>query len=487
MAENLHATTIALGDWAVALCGPPGAGKSDLALRLLDTGAALVSDDQTLLEARDGRLLASAPQAIAGKLEVRGLGIFRFPHRTAVPLALLVELRPQAEIERLPEVEHQQLCGVAIHKIALDPAGLSAPQKLRLALRDEAALIMRAAANQGADVETGLSAEHLEVGTNVKDETEIGHDRADTEGLRLVLVTGMSGAGRSLALRLLEDEGFEAIDNLPLSLLDAVVGEVGLKRPIAVGVDIRTRDFAVKPVLEQLDALAGDPRFATTLLFVDCEDEVLGRRFTETRRRHPLAQDRPVADGIAAERRLVAPLRERADLMIDTSRLTPADFRAQLLGHVSTQGAAGMAIFVTSFSFRQGVPREADLVFDVRFLANPHYDPKLRPLSGRDEAVADYVARDPGFAPFFGHLTQMLTPLLPRYEREGKSYLTIAIGCTGGRHRSVFTAERLASWLSDAGRRVHLGHRDIARDPQRATVKNERISGISGDPEDTGG
>ncbi len=471
MAENLHATTVAFGDLAVALCGPPGAGKSDLALRLLDAGAILVSDDQTLLEARDGQLLASAPQAIAGKLEVRGLGIFRFPHRSGVPLALLVDLRPQAEIERLPEAQHQRLCGVKIRKIALDPGALSAPQKLRLALRDAAALIMRPPADSSVGVETGSSAEHREVGQTVKDETETAHDRAGGDGLRLVLVTGMSGAGRSLALRFLEDEGFEAIDNLPLSLLDGVVGEVGLKRPIAVGVDIRTRDFAVRPVLEQLDALAANPRFATTLLFVDCEDEVLGRRFTETRRRHPLAEDRPVADGIAAERRLVAPLRERADLMIDTSRLTPADFRAQLLGHVGNEAAGGMAIFITSFSFRQGLPREADLVFDVRFLANPHYEPALRPLSGRDEAVADYVQRDPGFAPFFDHLTQMLTPLLPRYEREGKSYLTIAIGCTGGRHRSVFTAERLASWLSDEGRRVHLGHRDITRDPQRSNEK----------------
>ncbi|HIP80578.1 MAG TPA: RNase adapter RapZ [Kiloniellaceae bacterium] len=477
--QNLHATTIALGDWAVALLGPPGAGKSDLALRMIDQGAVLVSDDQTLLQASDGRIVARPPESIAGKLEVRGLGIVEMPHRASAPLALLVELRPQTEIERLPEPVQRRLLGVDLPVIALDPSGISAPEKLRLALQHTAALIMRAhagAASAGPQendmTECGeTSGGDTFGGATVSDQTVTEARGESREALRLVLVTGMSGAGRSTALRILEDEGYEAIDNLPLSLLDAVVGEVGLKRPIAVGVDIRTRDFAVGPVLDQLDALARSPRFATTLLFVDCEDEVLGRRFTETRRRHPLAQDRPVADGIAAERRLVAPLRERADMMIDSSRLTPADFRAQLLGHVGLAGGAGMTVFVTSFSFRQGLPREADLVFDVRFLANPHYDPALRPLSGRDEAVAGYVARDPGFAPFFDHLTRMLAPLLPRYEREGKSYLTIAIGCTGGRHRSVFTAERLAAWLAEEGRPVHLGHRDIARDPQRAAQK----------------
>jgi RNase adaptor protein for sRNA GlmZ degradation len=466
--ELIHATAVMLadprlGDWAVLLRGPSGAGKSDLALRLIDRGAILVSDDQTLLRRVGPRLWAAPPTAIAGKLEVRGLGIAELPFRPAAPVALIADLRPAAEIERLPAADEERIAGIAIRRLALDPAQLSAPEKLCLALRQAASLIMRADAAAGAA--DGEAGEVMSDEAPVEERQPAGPGDGRT---RLVLVTGMSGAGRSTALRVLEDEGYEAIDNLPLSLLNAVVNEVGLQRPIAVGVDIRTRDFAVGPILEQLDGLAANPRFAITLLFIDCDDEVIGRRFTETRRRHPLAQGRPVADGIAVERRLVAPLRERADLVVDSSHLTPAELRQHLLGRFGLEGTLGMSVFVTSFSFRQGLPREADLVFDVRFLTNPHYDPELKPLSGRDAAVADYVARDAGFAPFFGQLTAMLEGLLPRYEREGKSYLTIAVGCTGGRHRSVFVAERLAAWIGARGRQVHLAHRDIARDPARA-------------------
>jgi len=468
-AELIHATAVALpdaqlGDWAVLLRGPSGAGKSDLALRLIDRGAVLVSDDQTLLSVAGDRLLVAPPTAIAGQLEVRGLGIVALPHRAGLPVALVIDLRPAAEIERLPEATTETLAGIAVARIDLDPAQLSAPEKLRLALRQAASLIMRA--GRGSAAAQHEAEEAMSDGTLV-DEERAGARRT-AGGTSVVLVTGMSGAGRSTALRVLEDEGYEAIDNLPLSLLSAVVNEVGLQRPIAVGVDIRNRDFAVGPVLDQLDGLAANARFALTLLFVDCDDEVLGRRFTETRRRHPLAQGRPVADGIALERRLVAPLRARADLVIDSTHLTPADLRQQLLARFGLAGTLGMAVFVTSFSYRQGLPREADLVFDVRFLANPHYDPLLKPLSGQDAAVADYVTQDPGFLPFFSQLTGMLAGLLPRYEREGKSYLTIAVGCTGGRHRSVFVAERLAAWLGDSGRPVHLAHRDIAREPARA-------------------
>jgi UPF0042 nucleotide-binding protein len=281
------------------------------------------------------------------------------------------------------------------------------------------------------------------------------------------MVTGLSGAGRSSALRILEDIGYEAVDNLPLNLLETMIDQGGAERPIAIGVDIRTRNFAVEPFLQQLDTLESRSDLSLKLLFLDCDDEVLSRRFTETRRRHPLAQDRPLHDGIVAERRLVFPLRSRAGIVIDTSNLTLGTLRQQLVGQLGLSEASGMAIFVTSFSYRFGLPREADLVFDVRFLSNPHYVPELRPLSGRDSAVADYIAADSGFDPFFQELTAMLAPLLPRYESEGKSYLTIAFGCTGGRHRSVALAERLTAWLTDHWGKVSLVHRDIERESQR--------------------
>lgn len=279
---------------------------------------------------------------------------------------------------------------------------------------------------------------------------------------RVVLVTGMSGAGRSTALDMLEDLGYETIDNLPLELLEAsLAGEAA--RPIALGIDIRTRNFAVEPLVDRLTKLEAAPAYQITLLYLDCDEEVLRRRYSATRRRHPLALDRPLADGITAERRLIAPLRERADLLVDTSGLTPGDFRQILIGQLGPDSAPGMAIFVMSFSYRRGLPRAADMVFDVRFLTNPHYQEALRPMSGRDAAVADFIRADPDFAPFFDRVKGVLLPLLPRYEGEGKSYLTIAFGCTGGRHRSVMLAETLAANLRTEGWQVTLVHRDIER------------------------
>ena len=277
---------------------------------------------------------------------------------------------------------------------------------------------------------------------------------------RVVLITGMSGAGRSTALKALEDIGYEAVDNLPLKLLPALVGEAG-DRPVAVGIDARTRDFAIASVIDELDALRRDSSFEVRLVFLDCEDEVLRRRFTETRRRHPLALDRPVTDGIARERQLLAPLRDRADQVIDTSGLAIGDLRRLLQAGAGPSESAKLAVFVVSFAYRNGLPRDADLVFDVRFLRNPHYVPELKPRTGRDPEVRGYVEADPAFAPWFERLTQWLRPLLPRFEEEGKSYLTIGIGCTGGRHRSVTVAERLAAWFAAEGRRAELRHRDI--------------------------
>ena len=285
---------------------------------------------------------------------------------------------------------------------------------------------------------------------------------------RVVLVSGLSGAGKSTALKALEDLGYEAVDNLPLSLLASLVRPGDrLARPLAIGVDIRTRDFAVEPLLREIDRLMEQKGVAVSLLFVDCDDEVLQRRFTETRRRHPLADDRPVSDGIRRERQTIGLLRERADVVVDTTSMTLGDFKCVVHGHFALDRGPELAIAVTSFSYRWGVPREADLVIDVRFLANPHYLPELQPLSGKDPRVAAFVEKDASFAPFLAGLEAWLAPLLPRYDSEGKSYLTIAIGCTGGRHRSVVVAERLAAWLAGAGQRVTLRHRDLDR-PERS-------------------
>ncbi len=285
---------------------------------------------------------------------------------------------------------------------------------------------------------------------------------------RVLLVSGVSGAGKSSALKLLEDIGFEAVDNMPLSLIGRLIpGLEGVEapepdsQPLAIGVDIRTRDFDATRLLQLLEQFTESSGVHISLLFVDCDDDVLGRRFEETRRRHPLAADRPVIDGIRRERRVMEPLRARADYVIDTTDFALGDLKAQLEHSFGLDSDPGLAIFVTSFSFKRGLPRDADLVFDVRFFKNPHYDNKLRPLTGRDADVQAYIEKDDAFAGFFTHLTGMTGPLLPRYRAEGKSYLTIAFGCTGGRHRSVFIAERFHAWLKENSWRAQIRHRDL--------------------------
>ena len=457
--ELIHATAVAREGVALLLRGPPGSGKSDLALRLIDQGWQLVSDDQTALSVEKEGLVARAPQAIAGKLEVHGLGVQDAPVLAAAPVALVVDLVAAEAVERLPEETLAELLGQAVPVIAVNPFEISMAIKLRLALA------RAAGKTDGAPLQ---EAAETAVANPPGDNSPLKQQRSESpaaNSLQVVLVTGLSGAGRSTALKALEDVGYEAIDNLPLSFLESIVSDGGLTRPIAVGVDIRTRDFAAGPVMDRLDRLSQNPRLSTTLLFLDADNEVLRRRFTETRRRHPLAEDRPVTDGIVAERNLLVPLRNAADLMVDTSSLTPNALRQVLEGHLGLAGSPQMVTFVVSFSYRIGLPREADLVFDTRFLTNPHYEPALKAKSGRDDAVVRFIEGDAAFAPFYGQLTALLGPLLPRYEASGKSYLTIAVGCTGGRHRSVAVAEKLAEWLRSQGRPVTLNHRDLEDEP----------------------
>jgi UPF0042 nucleotide-binding protein len=271
----------------------------------------------------------------------------------------------------------------------------------------------------------------------------------------------MSGGGRSTALKALEDIGYEAFDDLPLTLVPTLIERAAADAPaIAVGANLRTRGFVIENLLKTFDEVVGRRARKLKVLFIDCDDERLQRRYTETRRPHPLAGDRPAMDGIRLERQVVFALRDRADLVVDTSNLTAAELKRLLTGHFVLTTSA-LRAFVTSFVYRHGGPREADLIPDVRFLTNPHYVPELRSLTGRDHKVAAHIERDPGFLPLFSRLCRWLQPLLPRYQTEGKTYLTIEIGCTGGRHRSVYVAERLTEQLRIAGLRAELSRRDL--------------------------
>ncbi len=280
----------------------------------------------------------------------------------------------------------------------------------------------------------------------------------------VILITGLSGAGQSTSLKILEDLGYEALDNLPLFLVPALLNEGQLIRsPIAVRIDTRTRDFSAEAVIGQMRALRTMPEVAAKLVLLRADDDVLQRRFTETRRRHPLAVDRLVSDGIRREKHLLTPLIDEADLVLDTSDLNIHELKRRLAGEFALDAASQLHVSIVSFSYRLGIPREADLVFDVRFLRNPHYDPALRPQTGLDPAVGEHIRQDPEYAPFFERLVGFLLPLLPRFRGEGKSYLTVAIGCTGGKHRSVFVARQLAHALIEHASGVTVHHRDVGR------------------------
>lgn len=279
----------------------------------------------------------------------------------------------------------------------------------------------------------------------------------------LVLVTGPSGAGRSTAIRAFEDLGYEAIDNLPLSLVWHLIDGPPLGRPIALGLDVRNREFNATAVIELVDQLTTDPRVQLSLLYVDCTTGELIRRYNETRRRHPLAPGEAPSEGIAREIDLLAPIRVRADHLIDTSEMSPHELKAEIAEWFHREGTPGLAVSLQSFSYKRGVPRGLDMIFDCRFLNNPHWVPELRALDGRDSAVADYVAEDPRHAEFIQRLRELLLFLLPAHKAEGKAHLAIGFGCTGGQHRSVAVAETMANALAEAGWSVSKRHRELER------------------------
>jgi UPF0042 nucleotide-binding protein len=289
----------------------------------------------------------------------------------------------------------------------------------------------------------------------------------------LVFVTGASGAGRLTAINVLADLGFEAIDNLPLGLLDRLLAGGPLTQPMALGIDTRNRDFSADGLVETVDRLAHNDALQVDLLYLDCRPDVLVRRYSETRRRHPMAPGENPGVGIEREIELLAPVRARADILVDTSDLSPHDLRAELTRTFERGTSTSLAVSVQSFSYKRGLPRGTDLVFDVRFLANPHWQTDLQALDGRDEKVAAYVEADPRFAEFFDKLSQLVRWLLPAYSAEGKTYLTIGFGCTGGQHRSVAVAEKLAAALANDGWPVSVRHRELERRGFTAAVHSE--------------
>lgn len=280
---------------------------------------------------------------------------------------------------------------------------------------------------------------------------------------RLVFVTGPSGAGRSTAIHALEDLGYEVIDNLPLSFIPRLIDGAPLDRPIALGVDARNRDFAATTLIELIDSLTRDPRVQLEILYLDCAPSVLIRRYSETRRRHPLAPKESPDEGIAREIDLLTPIRVRADQVIDTTELSPHDLRAEIARWFALAKSGGLAVSVQSFSYKRGLPRGMDMVFDCRFLANPHWVPALRARDGRDPQVVAHVESDPRFAEFFDRVHGLVEMLLPAQIDEGKSHVTIGFGCTGGQHRSVAVAEKLAKVLAEAGWAVSKRHRELER------------------------
>ena len=304
---------------------------------------------------------------------------------------------------------------------------------------------------------------------------------------RVVLVSGLSGGGKSSVLRELEDLGYEAVDNLPLLMLDDMVARG--ERKLAIGVDARTSGFQAELVLEAMQRLRANPALRPELVYAWADETTLLRRYTETRRRHPLAPQGRVADAITREESLTAPLREGADLVIDTSELPPPALRRLIDRHFGSGSDAEesrLVVSLISFAYRHGLPREADLVFDARLLRNPHYGPTLRPRTGLDPEVGAFIEADPDFATFFVQMADMIDLLLPRFVQESKKYAAITIGCTGGRHRSVYLVEKLAHHLAERiaiareagetglGWRLHVTHRELAREGLEAAYLTDR-------------
>jgi UPF0042 nucleotide-binding protein len=290
---------------------------------------------------------------------------------------------------------------------------------------------------------------------------------ATQQGKKLVVVTGLSGSGKSIALNALEDQGFYCVDNLPVSLLgafaeEAVVRNTSHYQKIAIGVDARSQASELKQLAELCRTLRGQD-IHCEILYLEAQDEILLQRFSETRRRHPLSSDnRTLADAISLERDLLEPLLSNADLRLDTTHTNVHQLRELVRDRVADRSPAQLSLLIQSFGFKHGLPRDADFVYDVRCLPNPHWQPELRPLTGCDRPVADFLETEPRVGMLLEHIQGFLDRWIPCFEDEGRSYLTVAVGCTGGQHRSVYLAERISAHFSTQGRAVLTRHRELS-------------------------
>ncbi len=435
--ELIHASCVAVGNAAVLLIGASGSGKSALALELMAYGAVLIADDQTNLTLIDNLLVASCPTPIRGRIEARGVGILDAQSKDREIVRLVVDL-DRTEKTRLPVPEHMEFlrCHVPVFSV---PPGVHFAAAILQFLKGSKDPPMSKTDN------TPKTAKELPT----------GH--------KLVFVTGPSGAGRSTSIKALEDIGYEVIDNLPLSLLPRLLDGAPPTRPMALGIDVRNRDFSVDALIEAIDMQTTRSDIETELLYLDCSTDVLIRRFSETRRRHPMAPAESPLAGITRELDLLRPVRNRAGILIDTTDLSPHDLRAELEGWFDTSAEKNLSVSVQSFSYKRGMPRGVDMVFDCRFLRNPYWEKPLRKLDGRTDEVADYISKDPRFPEFFDRVSGLVGMLLPAFAEEGKSHIAVAFGCTGGQHRSVALAEKLANVLAANEWRVSIRHREIER------------------------
>ncbi len=295
-------------------------------------------------------------------------------------------------------------------------------------------------------------------------DTSLINPLIDPREIHLIVLTGLSGGGKTVALRALEDLEFYCVDNLPSALLPQLVNAVikggGKQRRIAVGVDVRNRGADLEQMPTVLSELAG-AGVQVHLVFLDCKDEVLIKRYSETRRRHPLAtRGLSLADAIVEERKLLRPLIAIAEKVIDSSELNVHQLR-RLVATGYAQATEGLTLMFQSFAFRRGLPLDADFVFDARCLPNPHWQPRLRPLSGKDAPVRDFLESDTLVGEYFTDTARWLDAWLPRFEQDDRSYLTISVGCTGGRHRSVYLVEKLAAYYRDRREGVLVFHREL--------------------------